>query len=80
MSVRDAMTKEVFTLSADTPLKEAMRNLMERRVSSAPVIDADGALMGILSESDMLWREAGQPLEHWVVPPCVLLLRDASVC
>jgi nucleotide-binding universal stress UspA family protein/predicted transcriptional regulator len=55
--VRDVMTRDLTTVGADESLIVAIRKLLRRRVSGAPVVDADGALVGVLSEADLLeWQ------------------------
>mmetsp|Transcript_15299 Transcript_15299/g.38140 ORF Transcript_15299/g.38140 Transcript_15299/m.38140 type:complete len:210 (-) Transcript_15299:322-951(-) len=49
--------------------KEAARILLEKDVSGAPVVDESGALLGVLSESDLIWKGAGAPLDHTIIPP-----------
>jgi CBS domain-containing protein len=56
-TVGDVMTRDVATLREDEPLSVALYKLLRRRVSGAPVVDADGNLVGVLSEQDLLgWQ------------------------
>jgi hypothetical protein len=32
-------------------------------------VDASGRLTGMLSEADLLWKGAGAPLDHTIIPP-----------
>jgi CBS domain-containing protein len=48
------MVTSLVTFSPETPLSEAMSVLLAKRVSGAPVVDADGLLVGMLSELDCL--------------------------
>jgi nucleotide-binding universal stress UspA family protein/predicted transcriptional regulator len=58
-SVRDLMTRDLMTVRDDEPLSGALRKLLRRRISGAPVVDSDGKLVGVLSEYDLLrWQEA----------------------
>ena len=54
MLVRDIMAEDPVTLSPGTTLQEALRTLSGRKVTAAPVVDATGMLVGILSEADVL--------------------------
>ena len=54
MQVRDIMTIEVVTLNGFMSLREAARVLAECNISGAPVLDNDGKLIGILTETDIL--------------------------
>ena len=60
-SVEQLMTRDVITVSPETPLAEVARILVEKSISGLPVVDADGRVVGIVSEGDFLAREAG----HW---------------
>ena len=53
-SVREYMDTDVPTVSPDTPILEGIDVLIERHVTSAPVLDAAGMVVGILSEKDCL--------------------------
>lgn len=53
-SVREYMDTNVPTLSPDTPILEAIDFIVEHHVTGAPVINAEGALVGMLTEKDCL--------------------------
>lgn len=59
-TVADVMTRRVVTATPETSFKEAVRLLRRRRVSGLPVVDGGGALVGILSETDLL-SKIGRP-------------------
>jgi CBS domain-containing protein len=56
-SVRDVMRHEVPTASPTTPIAELARLMVEHRVPGLPVI-AEGELVGIVTEADLIQREA----------------------
>jgi CBS domain-containing protein len=58
--VDDLMTRDVITVQEDTPFKEIAAVLAEREISAVPVLDGSGRLTGLVSEDDLLRREAGQ--------------------
>lgn len=58
LTVRDVMTKEVVTISADASVREAAGRLLEHRVGCLPVLER-GALVGIVTTSDLLHAIAG---------------------
>lgn len=64
MRVEEVMSHEVTTVGPDTSLKEAARLLAGRRVSGMPVVDGDGAVVGVISEADVLAKERVRPREH----------------
>jgi CBS domain-containing protein len=57
MKVKDLMTTDVVTVAPGTTLKEVARLLVEHHIGGMPVCGADGAVLGVVSESDILWKE-----------------------
>jgi len=53
VAVREIMTRDPVTVSADTPAIDAMRRMREEGVSCLPVVE-DGRLVGLVTESDLL--------------------------
>ena len=56
MKARDVMTRDVVTVTGATSVHEVARLMTERHISGVPVVSADGALLGIISQSDLLHR------------------------
>jgi CBS domain-containing protein len=56
-NVAAVMTTDVVTVLPATVYKEVVERLQERRVSAVPVVDADGRVIGIVSEADLLLKE-----------------------
>ena len=52
--VRDYMSANLVTLSPSTSILDAARQLVEQRISGAPVVDQQGNLVGLLSEKDCM--------------------------
>lgn len=53
--VRDIMTSEgLHTMRPDATVDEALRVIVNCRVSGLPVIDADGIVVGVVSDFDLL--------------------------
>ena len=60
MQAKDVMTSPVVTVSPDASVTEVAKLLLERHISAAPVVDESGALLGVVSEGDLMRRpEAG---------------------
>ncbi len=57
MRVFELMTERVVTVGPATPLKEVARTMVEHGVSGVPVCDAEGHVLGVVSEGDILYRE-----------------------
>jgi len=52
------MTRDVAAVHPETPLLDAVKLMARRRISGLPVVDAGGAVVGVLTEGDLLrWRE-----------------------
>lgn len=56
--VQDLMTREVFTVGPDTAFKDVVESLLHHDVSGVPVVDEDGRLLGIVTEADLVSKEA----------------------
>jgi len=54
VKVTEVMTKEVATVTPDTPLRAVAEIMSERRVSGVPVTDADRRVVGVVSDKDFL--------------------------
>ena len=51
--IKDIMSTDPITTTPDTPLVDAARVMLERKIGCLPVLE-DGRLVGILTESDFL--------------------------
>ena len=57
MNARDLMSRDVVTVAPDTPLREVAKTLIGHGISAVPVVDAAGALVGMVSEGDLVGRK-----------------------
>lgn len=57
-TVKDVMSTHVIAVKGSAPYKEMAAMLHDQRVSAFPVIDDDNKVIGIVSESDLLAKEA----------------------
>ena len=57
-TVKDVMTTTVVAVREEADFKEMVAGLRSRRVSAFPVIDAAGRVIGVVSEADLLLKEA----------------------
>ncbi len=80
MEAREIMTKDVITLTPETSIGEAIDLLLRYRIHGAPVVGADGQLLGMVSFLDLA-RHAGEdvPLRMVMSPDPVAASEDASV-
>jgi len=63
LTVREMMTERPHTTRADTPVKEAAREMVRWRVSALPVVEVDGRLVGMLSSRDLVRDLLGSYLQ-----------------
>lgn len=59
-TARDLMTPDVVTVPPETPVMVMARLLSDRGISAVPVVDAMGAVLGIVTEADLISRLAGE--------------------
>ena len=56
MNASDVMTRNVLSVRPDATIAEAIRLMLDNRISGLPVLDQTGRLVGILTEGDLLRR------------------------
>lgn len=72
-TVADAMSRDPILARPEMPLNEAIKILAERRISGLPVVDDAGKLVGVISETDLMWQETG------VTPPAYIMVLDSVI-
>jgi len=58
MKVRDVMTAPAITVAPEASYGEVVHCLLANNISGAPVVDAAGHLVGVVSETDLVLRHA----------------------
>jgi CBS-domain-containing membrane protein len=66
MQAADVMTFGAATIRADAPVEEAARLMLQHRISGLPVVDKNGELVGMVTEGDLLRREASTQRRRWL--------------
>ena len=65
MNAGDIMSRTIIAVREQAPLEQAVRLMIDNRISGLPVLDADGRAVGILTEGDLIRRvetgTAGKP-------------------
>ena len=74
--VSAVMTRDVVTLRPEQTVEEAADVLAERGIGAAPVVDADGKLIGLLRDEDLIISEARLHLPRQWTPPFVDFAHD----
>jgi CBS domain-containing protein len=72
-TVADIMTRDPIVVQPETPLKEAIQILAERRIGGLPVVNKAGKLVGVISETDLMWQETG------ATPPAYIMFLDSVI-
>jgi CBS domain-containing protein len=62
MNIREIMSSPAITVGPSTPVQEIARIMREDKISGVPIVDESGALMGAITELDLIARNA--PLEE----------------
>lgn len=68
MKVNEIMTQPVITIGEDTTLREVARIMLQHRIGGLPVVDEDGNLTGIVTESDFTAKEKCVPFSLFRAP------------
>ncbi len=73
MIARDIMTSKVCTIRPEASAQEIAQLLYRERISGAPVVDADGRIIGIITEADIISKvdreglSVGDIMSHEVI-------------
>jgi molybdopterin-containing oxidoreductase family membrane subunit len=57
---KDIMSAKVISVAPHTTIEEVSKLLFAHRIGGVPVVDLDGRVIGVLSESDIIFREIHQ--------------------
>ncbi len=63
--VRDIMTTPVHTVKPDMTVKDLVALFRDERIGGAPVVDEEGALLGIVTEGDLMAMDADVQMPHY---------------
>ncbi len=69
MNARDLMTPAPYCVSARTPISQIMHAMLDRNISAVMVAGDDGALIGVVSEGDLVRRQDSahqKKMDHWL--------------
>ena len=64
LTARDLMTPDVVTVPPETPILALAHLMAERHISAVPVLDAEGHVLGLVSEADLIRRLADEDEKH----------------
>jgi len=58
-----SLVRDAATIQPWTPFREIVTRLAEHRISAAPVLDAEGNVLGVVTEADLLLKQEHPDLE-----------------
>lgn len=70
---KDIMSTNILSVKPGTTVKELAKFLLDHQISGAPVLDDKGQLVGIVTEGDLIFRDANVHL------PTVVTLFDSII-
>ncbi|MBT3310377.1 MAG: CBS domain-containing protein [Desulfobacteraceae bacterium] len=62
LKAKDIMAREVITVTTSIEIVQAAKILIENNINGLPVVDDDGALVGILCQSDLIAQQKNIPV------------------
>ncbi|MBU3954229.1 MAG: CBS domain-containing protein, partial [Proteobacteria bacterium] len=65
----DIMETNIITLTPDTEISKAVGILLNNHINGVPVVDANGEVVGILCQSDLIFQQKDIP-----IPPIFAIL------
>lgn len=76
--VKEVMTRNVITFKEDTPVEEIAQTLTSKRITGAPVVAADGVVVGIVSEVDVFTKK-GAFARDIMSPHVITVTEDTGI-
>ena len=68
MKVSEIMTTPVLTIEEDRTLEEVAQKMLNNKVGGLPVVDGDGKIVGMVTESDFSAKEHAIPFSRQYAP------------
>jgi CBS-domain-containing membrane protein len=65
MKVSDVMTADVIVVGPEDSIHKAAKLMSDHGVSGLPVVDGDGRVIGLVTEGDLVLRQAAPRTHHW---------------
>jgi len=79
LTVRDIMTPNPLTVTAEAEIAEAIALLLKNDFNGLPVVDAGGKLVGILCQSDLIAQQKTLPARIAVLFVCLAGVTAAMI-
>lgn len=75
--VEEVMNPHPVLLQEEMSIKDAVHTMLDANIAGAPVVNSAGRIVGVLTEADVIWKGAGKPEEHFIIPPVYIGAFDA---
>ncbi len=69
MKAKDIMNRQIITVTEEMTVDETARILLDNKISGVPVVDEQNKVIGIVSETDLIYRE-----KHLHIPSFISIL------
>ncbi len=77
LTAKDLMSSNVIAVTLDTSVRELARILADNRISGAPVVDGAGGLVGVVTESDLIFQNKKLHIPTaWAILDAFIFLED----
>ncbi len=71
LKAKDIMSKRVVTVAPTDTVKQLNALLAKKKISGAPVLDADNNMVGIVTEADVLTARANTKVQSVMKSPVI---------
>lgn len=80
---KDVMTRDIVTVYANQQMSTAAQQLLEHRITGAPVVSYEGTCVGVLSTKDFLKRGSadygGEQVAAYMTSPAITVSESHSL-
>lgn len=77
--IEEIMNRELFSLRPEDDVDDAMGYLIAMGIKGAPVVDARGRPLGVVSMQDLAWSRGGPKVSDRMTSPAVSVMPKTSV-
>src|SRR4051812_9547148 len=78
MQVRDIMSSPAITVQPETKIQAVARMMRENQISGVPVVNENGALLGAVTELDLIARNAPLKQPHYLAVLSAVIPLDVN--
>jgi CBS domain-containing protein len=81
-TIRDIMSADPISCRPETPLRDVVELLIENNISGVPVVEADGTIVGVLGDRDLMkvfYEPSAHTVKSVMTPNPVTIAIDAPL-